>query len=139
MVNTRVVAAVTVLAALLSLLSMLVVPWAWYGDIDLRMHRLPNWTAHVGSVAVLYAAVAWTALAPVARRAVPLTVTACASAVAVATTAVVARGYDNASALFQDVAPMVAPSLGPGPFLAVLAVLAGLDAAVVATRTPGIS
>jgi hypothetical protein len=131
MVNTRVVAAVTVLAAFLSLLSMFVVPWAWYGDIDLRMHRLPSWAAHAGSVAVLYAAVGWTALAT--RRAVPLTVTACASVAAVATTVVVARGYDNASALFQDVAPMVVPRLGPGPFLAVLAVLAGLGAAVVAT------
>lgn len=133
MVKTRVAAAVTGLAALLSLLSMLVVPWAWYGDIDIPLYRLPNWGAQVGSVAVLYAALVWTALTSAERRAIPLTVAVCAGAAAIGTTVLVARGYDDASALFHDVVPAVFPRLGPGPFVAVVAVLVGLGATVAST------
>lgn len=116
-------ASVTGLAALLSLLSVFVVPWAWYGDMDVPLHRLPNWGVYVGGVVVLYVALV-----------LPLAVAVCAGVVAVVTTVLVASGYDDAVALFPDVVPMVAPSLGPGPFLAVLAVLAGLLTKIVVSK-----
>lgn len=133
--NTRVVLAraATTLAVLLSLLSMLVLPWAWYGDVDIPLHRLPNWETHLGSVAVLYAAVVWTMLTPTGRRLLPLSVTVSATAAAAATAVFVALGYDNASALFTGVVPLARPTPGPGSVVAVAAALLGLGAAAILT------
>jgi hypothetical protein len=119
-----------VLAALGSLASVLVVPWAWYGDIDVPLHRLPVWGVHLAAVLVVYAAVLGTLLVPVRHRGLALAGAVGASVAGAGTAVLVASGYDDASALFGETVPAVLPRLGPGPFLAVLAVLVGLGAAV---------
>jgi len=112
-----------VVAALLSLLSALALPWAWYGDIDVPLRRLPYWWLHLASLSALYAAVAWRVVVRPARRRTSTVLTLVAGAAAALSAILVALGYDDASTLFPGVVPMVVPRLGPGVFLAVLAVL----------------
>lgn len=129
--DTRFIAfGATGLAALASLLAVVVLPWAWYGDIDIPLHRLPSWGVHLATVLVLYAAIGWTLLASAGRRALPAIVAVGAGTAAVGTAVLVALGYDEAAALFEDPVPAVLPGLGPGLFVGVLAVLLGLSAVV---------
>lgn len=124
------------LAVVLSLLSVLLLPWAWYGNIAIPLHDLPNWGAHLGIVLAFYAALVWSLLAPAGRRTWPLIGVVCAGAAALATTVFVTLGYDNSSALFPGVVPMVNPRLGSAPFVAALAILLGLGATAASSRDP---
>ncbi|MEE6258097.1 hypothetical protein [Plantactinospora sonchi] len=128
--NVKMITLATVcLAAALAALSVLLFPWAEYGNIDVPLRRLPNWGVHLGGALIFYAALTWLLVTPSNRRGPQLVVTAGAAVVAWATTAIVALGYDNASAIFPGAVPMVVPHLGLGPFVAALAVLVGLVSA----------
>lgn len=110
------------------LLALLVLPWAWYGDITIRLYRLPNWGLHLGAVLAFHAALLWTLRTAPGRRRVPVAAALVAGGAATGSAVLVALGYDNSSALFSGPVPMVVPRLGPGVLVAVLAVLVGFGA-----------
>ncbi|MGC5031047.1 hypothetical protein [Micromonospora sp. DT229] len=114
-------------AACVSVLSVLVIPWGWYGTISISAWRLPYWGLHLVAVAVAYACALWTLLTS-PKRISALVLAAAAGVLVVGATVFVALGYNNASALFDEWIPMVNPRLGSGPFVAALAALAALAA-----------
>ncbi|WP_433309310.1 hypothetical protein ACQP0U_20295 [Micromonospora sp. CA-269861] len=114
-----------------SLLSIVAVPWASYGDITVPLTRFPGWGGYVGSVVALHACVAWAVLARTARQALTLAVIAALSLVAVGSAIVVTLAYDDASALFRGAVPAVVPRPGLGGLVAVLAILISVGAVAV--------
>ncbi len=122
------------LAACVSVLSVLVIPWAWYGTISIDSWRLPYWGLHLAAVAGAYVCALWTLLAS-PKRVPALVLAAGAGVLVVGTTVFVALGYDNASALFDEWIPAVNPRLGNGPLVAVLAALTALGTGVLAGST----
>lgn len=101
------------------------VPWASYGDIDVKLHRFPAWYVYVAAALVMHGCVP---LRSVAGRVVG----AIACVVAAVTTVVLFTLHDNASALFDGPVPAVAPRPGLGALFALAGVL--LNAALLARR-----
>ncbi|MFI6760962.1 hypothetical protein ACIBF5_17685 [Micromonospora sp. NPDC050417] len=117
-----------------SALSVAVLPWAVYGRFDIHLTRFPGWQFYVVSVLALHGCVAWALFVPAGRRSVvPLVVGAASAFVAAGSAMVLAFRYDDASALFPGVVPMVLPMPGPGPVAALLGIVAGIGA-VLASR-----
>lgn len=106
----------TVVAVCLTVLAVLV-PWAHYGDFDVELSRLPWWWAYLGAAVVMHGS----ALLPARVGAV---VAAGFGVVAVASAVVVQTGYDDASAIFGDVVPLVVPRPGLGVLFAVTSAVA---------------
>ncbi|WP_367127159.1 hypothetical protein [Saccharothrix sp. HUAS TT1] len=102
----------TIVAVCLTVLAMFV-PWAYYGDIDVELSRLPLWWAYLGAAVLLHLC----ALLP-ARVGLVFLVVPIAAAV------VVAIGYDDASAVFDHVVPAVRPRPGVGVLFAVASAVA---------------
>ncbi|MDG4795965.1 hypothetical protein [Micromonospora sp. WMMD1082] len=117
-----------------NLLAIVLLPWANYGALEMRLDRFPGWLWHVAAVAVLYAAAAWALLSPPARRRVPIVISALAGLAAAGTAVALATRYDDASLFFDWIVPAIRPVLGTGPVLAVLSVLVCL--AGVGSRWP---
>ncbi|MFV2103741.1 hypothetical protein [Micromonospora sp. LOL_024] len=46
----------------MSVLSVLVIPWVWYGTISIGAWRLLYWGLHLVAVAVAYTCALWTLL-----------------------------------------------------------------------------
>jgi hypothetical protein len=106
----------TVVAVCLTVLAALV-PWASWGQFDVELVRLPLWWAYLGPVVVMHAA----ALVPLRAARVVAVV---AGAVALVAAVVVAAGYDDGAAIFDQVVPAVAPRPGLGVVFASASVLA---------------
>ena len=126
--------AVALVGAAGSLLSIVTLPWALYGGIDIPLDRFPGWEVYAASVLVLHACVAWTLLAPASRRRVPLVLALVAGLFAAGSTIVLALRYDDAGAFFAYFVPMVWPSPGPGPAVALLAIVVSVGAVLLLSR-----
>ncbi|WP_444951143.1 hypothetical protein [Micromonospora ureilytica] len=114
-----------------SLVSIVALPWAHYGDITVPLTRFPGWGGYVGSVVALHACVAWAVLTRTARQALTLAAIAALSLVAVGSAILLTLAYDDASALFSGAVPAVVPRPGLGGIVAVLAILISAGAAAV--------
>lgn len=113
------------LTLVLTLLSLSVLSWAHYGQYDFALYRFPGWPVHATSALALQAIVAWTVFRPASPASRwPRLIAGIACALAAAGSAIVLGShYDRGPDFFPDVIPMVMPSPGLGPFVAVLAAL----------------
>ncbi|WFE98660.1 hypothetical protein [Micromonospora sp. WMMD964] len=120
-----------VVGAVGSLVAIVALPWADYGDIAVPLSRFPGWGVYVGSVVALHACVVWAVLARTARQPLTLAAVAALSLVAVGSAILLLLGYDDASALFSGAVPTVVARPGLGGIVAVLAILVSAGAAAV--------
>lgn len=111
------------LGASLTVMS-LIIPWSFYGDIDISLYRFNGWPVYAASAIALQVVVVSAQFLP-GRRAQAAAGFVCA-AVAVVSAVALGSRYDNAPEFFDDVMPlmMVMPYPGPGSLAAVLAALA---------------
>jgi hypothetical protein len=103
-----------------------VVPWARYGDTGVGLNRFPLWWLYLAFAVALQAAVLWSLVRAGRRAGIAGAVLGVAT---VAVAVVVARRYDDATALFGSVVPMTTPSLGAGGPLAVIGAVGAIVAA----------
>lgn len=109
-------------------IAALLLPWAQYGGISVRLTSFPSWVWYLCIAATVQLLVISAVLAegqPVAAsHLLTIRVTGLVGvAGAVVAAVVVARHYDNAAALFGAVVPAVPPLAGPGGPIAVVAAL----------------
>ncbi|HZM82985.1 MAG TPA: hypothetical protein VFC19_45290 [Candidatus Limnocylindrales bacterium] len=111
--------------AALTLLSIFVLPWSQYGDIEIPLNRFTGWPVYVASALAFLAVVAWALFLPARWPGARLAVAIACALAAVVSAIVLGSRYDNAPDLFDTLLPlaMVKPAPGMGPFVAVLAVL----------------
>ena len=113
----------SIVGAVGSLLSIVALPWAHYGDIAVPFTRFPGWGIHVGSVLALHACVAWTVLTRRGRQPLALAAVAALSLIATGSAIILAFNYDDAPALLNGPIPTAVPHIGLGGIVAVLAIL----------------
>jgi hypothetical protein len=113
----------------------MVLPWALYGDIGIRLNLLPGWGFYVAVAAALNLTVGWDLMRPPKdRRLLVLAgVAMCVGAIGAAVT--VMLRYDDGGAIFDGVVPLVVPAVGLGGPLAIVAALASGAALVVRTAS----
>jgi len=128
--------ALAVVGAIGTLLSF-VLPWAHYGGIDIPLSRFPHWGLYVASALVLQLCVAWTVFAARARVRMPVPVVAAAGLLALGSAIDLMLRYDDPAALFDRSVPLVIPLPGEGGIVAVLAIVAGVGAALSARSGAG--
>jgi hypothetical protein len=129
---TRVLAS---LGLTFSVLSLLALPWSRYGDIEIALHRFPGWQVHAASALALQALVLWSLFRPGRLSRARLGAGIACAATTVASAIVLGSQYNNATAFFKDVIPLVWPTPGLGPFVAATAALVSLGALILAHVT----
>lgn len=122
--------AVAIAGAVGAVVAVVALPWAWYGAIDVKLHRFPLWGLHAFAAAALNVTVGWILVARGLRLLWWVGVALCLATVGSA--ALVMTFYCDATALFGPVVPMVVPVLGPGGPVAVLAAVSSVTAIGVA-------
>lgn len=109
----------------LTVLSLLVLPWAHYGQEDFALYHFTGWPVHAASAVALQAIVAWALFRPARWPRARLIAGLACAVTAAASAIVLGSRYDNASDFFPEMVPLVMPHAGPGPFAAVLAAVIG--------------
>lgn len=105
-------------------------PWALYGDISIRLNRLPGWGFYVAAAVAPNLIVGWGLLRrPKDQRLLLL------AGVAMCAAATIMLRYDNGGAIFDRIVPLVVPALGLGGPVAIVAALASGTALVVRTTS----
>lgn len=132
---SRAVAWTAAITGAAATVAAMVLPWALYGDISIRLNRLPGWGFYVAAAVALNLIVGWGLLRrPKDRRLLLLAgVAMCAAAIGAAAT--VMLRYDDGGAIFDGIVPMVVPALGLGGPVAIVAALASGAALVVRTTS----
>lgn len=111
-----------------------VLPWAYYGSIEMPIFRFPGWGWYVAAAVVFHATVLWRLMAP-ARR-LGLVAGVVAGLLTIASAVVVASEYDEPSNFFDGIYPAVGPAVGPGAHIAVISAVVGIIGVVSARPTP---
>lgn len=128
---SRAAAWTVAIAGAAAAVAAMVLPWALYGDISIRLNRLPGWGFYVAAAVALNLVVGCGLLRrPRNRRLLLLAgVVTCAAAIGAA--AIVMLLYDDGGAIFDGNVPLVAPAPGLGGPVAIVAALASGTALVV--------
>jgi len=126
--------AAATIGAVLTALSLFVLPWSRYGDIEIPLTRFTGWPVYAVSALALQAIVAWALFLPARWPRARLAAGIVCAVTAVASAIVLGFRYDNAPDFFEDVMPLVIPTPGKGPMVAVLAALASAAGLVPARR-----
>lgn len=108
-----------------SAVSVLVVPWAHYGGIDVSLTWFPGWPVHLACVLALHVCVVWTLFDQAGHRII-IAAGATSGLTAGVSAIIIALQYDNPAALFDSlVVPAVMPRPGAGALIALFSIFAG--------------
>jgi hypothetical protein len=91
-----------------------VLPWAQYGDIDVPLDRFLGWGFYVTAAVALSLFLGWQLAIVTGDRRLLLLVGTGLCITTVGTAIAIMLHYDDATALFGPVVPLVTPRLGPG-------------------------
>lgn len=114
--------------------AMLLLPWATYGDLSIRLERLPNSVFYLTAAVALNLFVGWVLLRWTGNRRLLVIAGATLEMATIISAIAVMLQYDNAVAIFSGIVPMVMPSLGLGGPVAIAAALVSGTAMAVALR-----
>src|SRR5690606_38981525 len=112
-----------------------VLPWAYYGSIEMLLFRFPGWGWYVAAAVVFHATLLWQLMAP-ARR-LGLVAGGVTGLLTIVSALAVASEYDDPLNFFDGIYPAVGPAVGPGAHIAVISAVVGIIGVVFARPAPG--
>lgn len=113
----------------------MVLPWARYGGIEVRLHELPGWFFYLAAAVAQQLCVAACLVTSISRRRVrALAAGLAVGAVAVVAATVLMVTSQDPTAVFGPVVPLVAPAVDSGGPVALAGVVIGATATILAVR-----
>jgi hypothetical protein len=118
-----------------ALLSVVAIPWAQYGDMEIPLWRFPAWSFFVIGMIAVYCCAAGSLIPKRRVSRIAIAAVMVSAAFTIAYAAVLMSRYADSDVLFSGPIPMVVPRLGIGGPIGVIAALTGAAAAYAADRS----